>query len=280
MRYAILGPVEAWHDDGNSLDVPRPRLRSLLVVLLVHGNKTLSTDRIIQLLWGSGAPPDGHHAIHSYMSALRRLTMPSRVLASLRPGYRIEIKPGELDLDDFRMLLEGGKQNFTAGDFERARYMLMRACEVWRDVSLPDFPVSPPMLGIARRLIEELHMAEDLLVDAHLSTGRSGEVIPALMARTTERPGHERAWAQLMVALYQSDRRVQALDTYMLARRVLLEEFGTEPGETMRILHQGILHDDSSLKKMSPAARFSQQRLTAQLRSASSGSILDALIAG
>jgi len=224
----------------------------------------LSTDRLTQLLWGADAPPGGHHAIHSYVSTLRRLIAPSPILVNLRPGYRIEVGSDDLDVDKFRALLTSGALNFRQANYECASDELQRACDMWRDVSLPDFPISPSMQGAARQLSEELYMAEDLLADAYLSSGRSSETIPALFARTTERPGHEKAWGQLMLALYQSDRRAQALEIFTFARQVMLDEFGLEPGESIRRLHYMILNDDPPLNSAA-LFRSSAWRLSGKL---------------
>lgn len=247
MRFAILGPLEARTADGMPLAIPRPRLRSLLAVLLMNANKTLSTERIVQLLWECDAPQGSAHAVHSYVSALRQLVAPACRLLNMRPGYRLDIKPGELDVDEFRTLSATGWQFFHENDFEQAVSALERACAMWRDTSFPDFPPTPHMQGLARQLVEELHSTEDLLVDVLLAVDRCREVIPVLTARTTEHPGHEPAWGQLMIALYRSERRAQALNTFTAARRALLEVSGIEPGTTLRRIQQQILHDDPAL---------------------------------
>jgi hypothetical protein len=112
-----------------------------------------------------------------------------------------------------------------------------------RDPALPDFPATPAMRGVARKLAEEHFAAQDLLTDTRLALGRHGEAIPALRQRTTEHPGHERAWAQLMLALYSSEMRARALTTFTEARSALLESSGIEPGPSMRRLHEQMLHD-------------------------------------
>jgi DNA-binding SARP family transcriptional activator len=72
----------------------------------------------------------------------------------------------------------------------------------------------------------------------------------SLTVRTIEHPGHERSWIQLMLALYRSDRRAQALATFAAARQALIEESGIEPGPAMKGLHRQILRDDPGLDLM------------------------------
>ena len=53
--------------------------------------------------------------------------------------------------------------------------------------------------------------------------------------------------AQLMLALYRSDRQADALQAYQDARRTLVEELGIEPGERLRELERAILAQDPEL---------------------------------
>ncbi len=54
IRYAILGPVEL-RDGERSAAVGGPRQAALLALLLVNANRALSTDRLIDALWGDQA---------------------------------------------------------------------------------------------------------------------------------------------------------------------------------------------------------------------------------
>ena len=62
-----------------------------------------------------------------------------------------------------------------------------------------------------------------------------------------EHPYRERLRAQLMLALYRSDRQADALQAYQDARRKLVEELGIEPGERLRELEGAILAQDAAL---------------------------------
>jgi DNA-binding SARP family transcriptional activator len=247
VHFSVLGSLEVRADDGSCIEILRPRLRSLLVILLVNNNKLMSTDRIARLLWDQDAPPGSTHAIHSYISSLRKIVGGSSPLANARPGYRINVSSDELDIEEFRSQHAEGVREFQQGELGRANKALKRACDVWRDISLPDFPPTPSMIGIARQLTEELYSAQDLHIDALLALDRPAEAIPILTARTVEHPGHERAWCQLMLALCRSGRRAQALGTFTSARQTLIDELGIEPGPSMLRLHARILHGDPEL---------------------------------
>ena len=96
--------------------------------------------------------------------------------------------------------------------------------------------------------LEDLRVAAlELLIEAKLELGGHAEVVPQLEVLIGEYPFRERLRAQLMLALYRSDRQADALQAYQDARRKLVEELGIEPGERLRDLERGILAQDPAL---------------------------------
>jgi DNA-binding SARP family transcriptional activator len=51
MEFRVLGPVEAV-DDGRVVPVDAPKQRALLAMLLIHANEVVSTDRLLEAVWG------------------------------------------------------------------------------------------------------------------------------------------------------------------------------------------------------------------------------------
>ena len=72
MRFHLLGPLELVSDDGATVPLPQARLRSLLAVLLINHGSVINTQRLVSFLWEIHAPTGADHAIHSYVSSLRR----------------------------------------------------------------------------------------------------------------------------------------------------------------------------------------------------------------
>ncbi len=56
MEFRILGPLEV-SVDGRPVSLRGPRQRALLAVLAPHAGETVSTNRLIDVLW-SDSPPD------------------------------------------------------------------------------------------------------------------------------------------------------------------------------------------------------------------------------
>src|SRR5207244_2020655 len=67
-----------------------------------------------------------------------------------------------------------------------------------------------------------------------------------------DHPLRERLRGQLMLALYRSGRQAEALESYQEARRLLTEELGLEPSETLKDLQRAILAHSPSLEPAGP----------------------------
>jgi tetratricopeptide (TPR) repeat protein len=72
-------------------------------------------------------------------------------------------------------------------------------------------------------------------------------LVPRLRELTAAYPVRERFHAQLMVALCHAGRRAEALEAYLDARRVLVDQLGIEPGPELQRLHQRVLASDGEL---------------------------------
>jgi DNA-binding SARP family transcriptional activator len=77
MEFRILGPVEVW-DGTQRLDLGGSKPRALLAVLLLHANQVVSTDHLIDQLWGEAPPPTARNLIQVYVSRLRHALHRSR----------------------------------------------------------------------------------------------------------------------------------------------------------------------------------------------------------
>jgi DNA-binding SARP family transcriptional activator len=51
LEFRILGPTEVWNED-EQLQLGGPKQRAVLALLLLEAGRVVSTDRLIDLLWG------------------------------------------------------------------------------------------------------------------------------------------------------------------------------------------------------------------------------------
>src|SRR2546430_16300440 len=103
MEFKILGPLELRRGD-QQLACKGAKQRLLLAVLLLHANEVVSSDRLIEALWGERPPPSAAKIVQGYVSRLRRVLGPD-VLVTRAPGYVLRVGSGESDLERFEALM-------------------------------------------------------------------------------------------------------------------------------------------------------------------------------
>jgi DNA-binding SARP family transcriptional activator len=219
----------------------------------LHANEVVSTDRLIDELWGSSPPESAANMLQGYVSHLRKTLEPGRargeheLLVSKAPGYMLRIDAGHVDAARFERLVDDGRGSLSNGDAAAAAERFRSALELWRGPALDDLAYEAFARADIERLEElRLQTLEDR-IDAELALGRHGALVPELRELVDEHPLRERLRAQLMAALYRCGRQAHALEAYRDGRRVLHDELGIEPGPALRELEQAILRQDPAL---------------------------------
>ena len=119
MEFRVLGQVEALEGDER-LKVAAGRQLALLALLLIHANRVVSTDRIIDDLWGDDPPDSGAKTVAFHVSRLRDALAPRRsragqpgrdgeVLTTEAGGYLLRVDPDGLDAARFERLPAEGR---------------------------------------------------------------------------------------------------------------------------------------------------------------------------
>jgi DNA-binding SARP family transcriptional activator len=255
MEFRLLGPLEV-ADRDRSLALGGVKQRSLLAVLLLHANEVVSTDRLIDELWGGEPPATAAKSVQVYVSKLRKEIGEGR-LVTRAPGYVLRLDASERDLARFEQLVAEARRAAP----ESAARKLREALALWRGPALADLAYEPFVQAEIARL-EELRLAAvEQRIDADLAAGRHAELVGELESLAARHPLRERLRSQLMLALYRSARQAEALDAYRAARRELAEELGLEPSEELKRLERAILRQDPALElpeEARPPARASR----------------------
>src|ERR671934_347278 len=148
MEFRILGPLEV--DEPNcQIELGARKQRALLGVLLLHANESISSERLIDELWGDRPPARAHKLVQGYVSALRKLLGPARVVTR-SPGYLARVEAGELDALEFDRLVAEAR---TADEPLLRAERLREALELWRGSALADLRLD----GFAAREAERLN---------------------------------------------------------------------------------------------------------------------------
>jgi YVTN family beta-propeller protein len=244
LEFSVLGPVEA-RRNGTRLDLGPRKQRAVLAVLLLNANHVVSTERLIDELWGETPPGTARSALQVYVAGLRKaLGGDGASLRTVAPGYLLSLEPGSTDLDRFEALRAAAR---TSGDDDRAAALLHDALALWRDRPLADLDGEPFAEEAAARLDELRLAALEERIDADLALGRHSTLVAELDRLVAEHPYRERFRGQLMLALYRSGRQAEALAAYRAARDASVEALGLEPGPELKALERSMLEQDPAL---------------------------------
>ena len=244
-EFRLLGPLEALID-GNPVNLAAAKPRALLALLLLHRNRVVPTEKLIDELWGDEPPSRATKTLQVYVSQLRKELGPERLLTRA-PGYELRVAEDELDVDRFEKLAAEARERLAVGDAAGAVEGMREALDLWRGPALLEFRVEPFAERAAARL-EDLRLAavEDWLL-ASLEAGEAAGILPELEELVASHPLRERPRELLMLALYRAGRQADALELFRRTRELFVSELGIEPGASLRELEQAMLRQDPAL---------------------------------
>jgi predicted ATPase/DNA-binding SARP family transcriptional activator len=250
VRVEILGSLQV-RDDGRDCSVGSGRQRALLALLVLHNGELVSSERLVDALWGERPPATAAKALQGYVSQLRR-SLSAEAIETRGSGYAL--RAAETDVGEFERLIDRSR-----GEQPRdAAATLRAALALWR---------GPPLVDVEYELwaqpeiarLEDLRLAAlDARIAADIELGEHARVVSELESLVVEHPLRERLHGQLMLALYRCGRQARALEVYRVGRRMLVEELGLEPGPALQRLEQEILNQSVGLE---PGAAGGAHRL-------------------
>ncbi|MBV6701115.1 winged helix-turn-helix domain-containing protein [Kitasatospora aureofaciens] len=252
LRFQVLGPVQAWLD-GKPLSLGSPQQQAVLTALLLHSGRPVTTQDLVDGLWGDRPPAQAVAALRTYISRLRTVIEPRRevrapaeLLVSVADGYALRIPGDALDVTVFESLSAEAAAARAAGDLHEAHRLLVRALGLFSGRPLTGIP-GPYADAQRLRLSERQVAASEDMCAAALDIGLHAEVVGELNSLTAEHPLRERLRELLMLALYRCGRQAESLGVYTDTRKLLIDELGVEPGSGLSAMHSRILAADPTL---------------------------------
>ncbi len=246
MEFVILGPLEVL-DQHRRIEISSAKERLLLAVLVVHANEVVSTDRLIEVLWGAEPPATAPNTLQTYVSHLRRMLEPGRtprardgVLRTRGQGYVLVVEPDAIDAVRFERLAREGRDALRS-DPERAAETLHAALALWRGEPIAEFGFELFAQVEISRLTELRAAVLEDCAEAELALGRHAVLCGELSRAVAEYPLRERLWSQLIRALYRCGRQADALGAYTRLREQFAELLGIDPSPELVRLHQAVL---------------------------------------
>ncbi|MFC7585267.1 BTAD domain-containing putative transcriptional regulator [Nonomuraea antimicrobica] len=244
-RFRVLGPVGFQTDTENV--VLTGKQGALLTILLLSANHVVSVQRLAELLWGEPLPSSPSSRVRMLVSDLRKtcIAAGNDLIRTQRPGYVVRLTPDQLDLVRFLDCTAHARKATARGDPEAAVTRYDEALRLWHGAPLVGIDGSFVPAEAARLQGLRLEALEERGA-AMLAMGRYAEAIAELTAVVTDHPLREAAHGQLMLALYRSGRRADALAVYRSLRERTTEELGLEPEHDLQRLHHRILTSDAT----------------------------------
>ena len=254
MLFRLLGSLEVTVGD-RPIRIGTGRQRDVLIMLLLHRNAVVSSERLIDSLWGEHPPATAVKVLQNSVGQLRRALddREGRRLQTRGHGYLLRVEDGELDVDRFeRLVREGGRALASDRPADAAALPARgaRRCGGGRR-----WPTSRTRRSRRRRSPGSRSSTPSRSSGASTPTSRSALTAtwsPSSRRSSIEHPLREHLRGQRMLALYRCGRQAEALEAYREGRRLLVDEVGVEPGPELRGLHDAILRQDPALELKPP----------------------------
>jgi len=252
IKFQLLGLLEL-HGDGGTQSVRSPSQAILLLSLLLTEGREITTDALINELWGGAQPSRPDNALQAHLSRLRALMdtlEPDRTTSRLisRPtGYQLRVSDDELDGHAF--LTTAGKLCDRASTLTPAEITARarQALSMWRGPLFGGVAGGTICHSGAIRYEHARYRVLEVLFEAELASGNHTQIVPDLSALVAM-PAlpQARFCEQLMIALYRSGRQADALEVFHRTRE-RVGEIGLQPLARLKTCAQAILEHNQAL---------------------------------
>jgi DNA-binding SARP family transcriptional activator len=243
--FSVLGPLRV--DGGPPVPLTAALPCRLLALLLLNCDRVVTIDRIREELWSDRPPRSSAANLSGYLTRVRRAA--GSHVENHPAGHRITLARWQLDLHRFRDGIASARRASAARDLGQAAGEFRRANGLWSGSALEGMAAGPVLGPLVHALDEERWAAVEDEFDVALLLGRHRSALPAIVANAVGHPSRERAWAQLMVALFRSGRACDALAAYARMQRRLADEFGVAPTPALQRLRHRIWSGDPLLAR-------------------------------
>jgi DNA-binding SARP family transcriptional activator/tetratricopeptide (TPR) repeat protein len=253
VRFAVLGPVRAWRDE-TELDLGQPKQRAVLAALLMREGTQVTSEKLIDDVWGDETPATSAQAIRVYINRLRLVlggAGPGHIRSAGR-GYALDANPGLCDMTRFAHLVSRARRARKDGDPATAAAHFAEGLALWTGTALAGIP--GPYAAAQRTRLNELRFSvQEERLAATVDLGFYDQAAAELSALVADHPLREGLRELQMIALYGAGRQADALGAFREASLLLREELGIDPGPGLSSVHQRILGKDPALLRPAPA---------------------------
>jgi DNA-binding SARP family transcriptional activator len=243
--YCTLGALAA-HDGERSVALGGRRQQLVLAVLLQHANEPVSSDRLVDAVWGDAPPPTARKTLQVYVSRLRR-ALGTTVIDACDAGYVLHTTADAVDADRFVRLAREGRRCLSS-DPAAAAVVLRTALAEWQGTPWGSLGDEPALRASREQLLERRLEALEDRIEADLASGATEGLAGELEGLLAEHQLRERLSQLAMHTFYRQGRQAEALAIYRQLRVRLTTELGIEPSPELQRLHERILRQDPTLE--------------------------------
>ncbi|MGC4892910.1 BTAD domain-containing putative transcriptional regulator [Micromonospora sp. DT31] len=243
VSFGVLGPVTAWDDAGEPVDLKGPRHRAVLARLIAARGRVVPVGQLVDDLWADDPPAGALSAVRTFVAALRRRLEPdrpprepARLLVTEGPGYALRADPRTVDAWRFEDTVTATAETLPRPTLDG----LDEALGWWRGPAYADF--DQPWAHAERTRLDQVRLtAVERRAEALLALDRAADAVPDLDAHVAAHPWREDGWALLAQALHRAGRQADALAVLRRARELLRDRLGLDPGARLRRLETDLL---------------------------------------
>lgn len=243
MEFSLLGPVTATAACGE-LPLGPAKRRSVLAMLLLQPNTTVSVAQLIDSVWEDAPPAHARTVVQGHVSRLRATLAEAGAdaygvsLATHGSAYLLRLPEPAVDTYRFGELIARARPEEAS---EEAVGLLREALGLWHGPALTGTVLTPPLAAAAHALDERRLTAVEALARAYGALGAHDHAAAALLPEAVGHPLRESLVATLMLALYGAGRQSEAIEWFHRTRRLLADDLGVGPGEALRAAYARML---------------------------------------
>ena len=254
LHLQVLGPLRVWRDGCEVPTGPRQQML-LLALLLVNYGRPVSTDELIDAIWGDAAPMTAVNIVHKYVGSTRRLLEPDldvradgQFLHRRGASYVLTVGENVLDVKTFRALVERGESLRHDSHPEDSLDAHLAALQQWSGPAGSGLEggvgADTTFAALNAEFLNTCGTAANLAIEL----GQSERALPHLRLASGMFPLHEPTHANLIRVLGDAGERAEALAQFERIRRRLAADLGLEPGRALssaqlHVLRSGPDHD-------------------------------------
>lgn len=244
VRLQLFGEPEISLGDRR-LVVPPGAATDIISVLAIHHAAVLTTAELGELAWSP--PATSPSPVHTALSRLRGMLAKhgfADLIVTSPQGYRLDVQSSNIDVCRF----EQEAERLDPRALDDAEYVAA-AKAVLAGVSDSAFGASTvTAVEAARvRIWEARAVLEERISVRQILLGNTVEAVGTARRLTARELWRESAWTILVAALYHSGRQREALETYQVARNLLINSVGVDPSPLLRDIEARVLNQDPAL---------------------------------